>query len=205
MPRTIRDVFNQGDLNKLGSAALVLALGDELNNSVQTLVSAAVAGLVTLPDAFRAQAVLQAFDRTNGVYLAVAANEVVAGAGQVSVLATGNISVDPACLSVELMFVPSEGIVVTETLQVVAGVATFLAGKNGRKLLTSNVDVGVIPGAKIVAIRGPAPAAGRSAISADGATVRFNAADVVNGQATVKYIAGPSTTGVSRLNSVSQF
>jgi len=200
MARSIRNILDQGDLNKLGAAAQQQALGSTLNLTPASAVLTAVAGVALLPDDAAAAQVLMAWDRTNGVYLTVAAPETVAGAGQVSVSPTGDLRVDPACLSVEVLYLAMEGTLVTETLQVAASAATFLSSKVSRRILSASVVTGIIPGAKVVAARGSAPAATGVALTDDGAGIVFNAADVVAGSCTVTYLASPTVFANARLN-----
>lgn len=204
-PRTLREVFDQGDLNKLGSAAKVQALGTTLGLGVSSVVLPVTAGIAVLPDGAKALAALGGFDRTNGVYLQATAPETVAGAGQITVTPAGDLSVDPACAEVEAAFVVAEGVVVSETIQVVGSVGTFLSGKRGKKVLGVVVDDGLVPGTKGVAARASVPALGTAALSADGSGVVFNAGDVVNGQATVRYVSTPAASAIQRLGSTVQF
>lgn len=203
--RTLREVFDQGDLNKLGSAAKVQALGATLNLSPVTAILPVVAGVATLPAAAKAAQVLEAWDRTNGAYLAVTAPEGGAATGKIAVSPTGDLDVDNTCASVEVVYIPAEGVVVTETVQVTGSAASFLGGKTSRRLLAASVVTGVAPGPLTVVARASVPAATEVSLDADGAGVTFNAGDVVNGTATLTYIANPSVFANDRLNGSVQF
>jgi hypothetical protein len=182
---------------------MALPAGEAFNLLARSEVLTPVAGVVS--PSVPAMSIWSAFDRTNGVYLAITAPEVVAGAGSVAVAANGGVTVDPACLSVELVYVAAEGTIVTETVQVVASVATFLAGKTGIKVLSATVLAGIVLGAKATVKRATAPAATKVALSALGTGVTFNVADVVNGSASITYLARPSRSIGASLNGAVNF
>jgi len=200
---TLRDALNRANPNHVGDGLQALPGGEAFNLLPRSEVLAAVAGVVS--PSVPALSIVSAFDRTNGVYLAITAPEVAAGAASVAVAANGGVTVDPACLSVELVYVGAEGTVVTETVQVAASVATFLAGKTGVKVLSATVLTGVVLGVKATVKRATAPAATKVALNALGNGVTFNAADVVAGTASITYVARPSRSVSDSLNAVVNF
>lgn len=192
MSRTIRTVLDEANPNKLADALHALPAGTALGLLPRTEVLPVVAGIAT--PSVPAAMVAQAYSRNGGIYLNGTAPETVAGAGQITTTPDGRLSVDPACTEVEATYIAVEGVVVTETLQVTGSTATFLAGKHSQKVLSVNVDAGIIPGGKTLVTRGTPPAAGEAALIGSGAGLILNAADVVNGQVTVTYVALPSRT-----------
>jgi len=201
--RTLRDALNDANPNHVGDGLMALPAGEAFTLLPRTEVLTATAG-VALPSV-PALLVLSAFDRTNGAYLTQAAPEVAAGAGQVSVLADGSISVDPACLSAEVVYVADEGTRVTEVLQVVASAATFLAGKTSAKVLSAVVLAGIALGPKGTSIRANTPAPGFVALTTNGDGIILAAADVVTGSVSVTYMARPSQSVAARLNGAVNF
>lgn len=198
MSRTLRTVLNEANPNKIADALHALPAGEALGLIPSNIVVTPVAGVVAMP--VPVVGVIFAWDRTNGVELTSGAPNVPAGAGNYAQMADGSVTVDPACLSAELTYLAAEGTVVTETLQVVASAAAFLSNKHGVIVTAASLTAGIALGPKAVASRGTAPAAGSVALNGQGNGVAFNAADVVNGQCTVSYVARPVRSVAEALN-----
>jgi len=193
MPRTLRSVLNEANPNKTSSAMQSLPAGEAFNAGLTSAVTyPAVAGVVNplTPMAI----ILTAWNATGGVPLTVITTGAVAGAGQASIMPNGTVTVDPACLSVELTYKASEGVIVTETIQIAASVGTFLAGKRAKIVTAATVVTGVAPGPKGVTVRAVAPAATKVALNGAGTGILCNAADVVAGTVTVSYVAWPTVS-----------
>jgi hypothetical protein len=198
MSRTLRSALNEANPNKIADGLRALPVGEALGLIPGNIVVNPVAGVVKMP--VPCLQAIGAWDRTAGVALTQGPDNVPAGAGGYAQMADGSVTVDPACLQAEILFLAAEGTVVTETLQVVASAATFLSGKHGVIVTAASVTAGLALGPKTTALRGTAPAAGTVALNGAGNGVAFNAADVVNGQATVSYVARPTRSVAEALN-----
>ncbi len=198
MSRTARAVLNESNPNKVDAAMQLLPGGEAfaLIPARRTLV--AVAGVTTLPTNEKAAAVLAAFSTgASPGWKAPVPAGTAPGAGQVGINAFGDIVFgDAGVVAAEVVYVMAEGTVTTFTgLAVVAGVLTFPSGLVPNMLLSATVVTGVILGAKVVTTRGTAaPGAGLVALQANGLTANFNAADVVNGTATIVALVDPTNT-----------
>jgi len=195
MARALRVSANEGLQPKLGAVAQSVRAGD-----AWTGCRMAVTGLVpdanevsALPDGFKASMVLKAYAAAGAATGELA--YVTGGApaaGEISTTPDGNLVTNAAdaVTSLEAAYMTYDGQVVTDVVTVTASVATFNASRAAYALISATVDAGVIPGAKTVVARGTAaPAAGQVAVQDDPTTVNFNAADVVNGSATLVYVA----------------
>jgi hypothetical protein len=198
--RSNRDVLNESNPNKLASSAQAIKLGNAL-----ALMPAFVSGSVssnrlTLPNAQKALAVLFAYSRTGTLtqQLVPIATGATPATGQVGVSPTGDIlfATADAVTSADVVYLPAEGEIVTETLPVVSNVATPLQGKEALILLSATVTIGGSVGAKTVTFRGAAVGAGQAAVT-DTGTIAFASADAAT-QATVTYIAKPSAGSAAR-------
>lgn len=204
MARSILDVLNESNPNKLPSAAQIAKLGSALGLEAAFLDSAVSANAIVLPNAAKALVGIAAFASVAG---ATGAKTFVSGgapvAGEFSVSATGDIvfAAADAVTQAEVSYMPIEGEVITESVSVAASSAALPSGRKACLLLSATLDAGIAPGPKTVMARGAAPAAGEAAISASGLAVAFNAADVVAGSCTLTYIVTPGSGGTSSLTS----
>ena len=204
MARTIKDVLNESNPNKLPSGAQIAQLGSALALEPIFVDSAVVANTIALPSAAKAKLGLAAFASAGGATGPLA---YVAGgapvAGEFSVSASGDIvfAAADAVTRAEVSYLPFEGELITESVFVAASSAALPSGRKAVLLVSASVISGVIPGAKIVVDRGSAPAAGEVAINAAGSAIAFNAADVVAGQASLTYVITPGSGGTSSLSS----
>lgn len=196
---TLHDSLNTANPTSLPSGAQVAKLGDALAITPAFARGATSSGntLLVLPTNAKAIRILSAFAIAGGVtgYLVPDEGEAAPATGHCSVSPSGDILLRgaDAITSIEVTYMPCEGAIVTETINVAASVGTLLSGKAARKLLSATVVTGVIAGAvgTIDARSAAAPAAGHCSLSLNGLTVNFNAAQVVNGTVSVTYIATP--------------
>lgn len=205
MSRPLIDVLNEGNQNKLGSAAQAVELGNALGLVTRFIKAPVVADVIALPDGFKAASIVRAFATaggTTGMKTPVLPEGAVA-ATQVGTTPTGDIlfAAADAVTSAEVEYaVLEDGGVFEEDIDVVASALVFPQGRGAVVLLAASVLVGLVLGAKVIEARGAAPAAGDAALATDGLGVTFNVADVVNGKAHVKYAAAPGVGPGSELS-----
>lgn len=196
MTRTLRAALDESNPNKLPTAAQSLPLGRGLSLLCLFAADAVASNVLVLPEEQKAGQVLRAYARVGGStgYKTVVAAETAApAAGQVAITPSGDIrfAAADAVTEAEVIYAPMEGEIFEDSVEVAASAATLSQSRRALQILSVTVDVGLIPGAKAIAARGSAPAAGSAALSAAGTGLAFNAADVVAGRATVRYIAVP--------------
>lgn len=203
MSRPLADALNESNPNKLPNAGHDAMLGSALGkNPAQFGTFAVASNEAVLPQDYRAAQLLSVFVRAGGAtgYFTIVGEETAPAAGECAVNAEGNVAFNAAdaVTSAEICWVPCEGNVITETMQIAASAGTFLQSRRARKLISASVTVGVTPGAKAILPRGSGSVAASVSINAAGDGLTWNAADVVAGSATVTYVATPSQgTGVS--------
>lgn len=204
MARTIKDVLNESNPNKLPSGAQIAQLGSALALEPIFIDSAVSANAIALPNASKAKLGLAAFASAGGATGPLA---FVAGgapvAGEFSVSAAGDLvfAAADAVTRAEVSYLPFEGEIITETVNVAASAAALPSGRKTSLLIAASVVTGIATGAKSVMARGSAPAAGEAAINAAGSSIVFNAADVVAGSALLTYVITPGSGGTSSLAS----
>jgi hypothetical protein len=203
MSRTILDVLDESNPNKLPSGAQLAKLGSALGLLPRFASGAVSSSILVLPDDAKARVGLQAF-ATAGT--TPGAKSFVIGTpatGQFSINALGNIlfaTVD-AVTAAEVSYIPFEGEVFTEDLTVSASSAALSSGRQAVMLISAQVLTGLVPGTKSVSARGAAPSAGSAAINTLGTAIAFNATDVVAGTCRVTYVITPGTGGTTSLAS----
>jgi hypothetical protein len=200
MARTLLAVLNESNPNKVSDALHAIKAGDAFALLPSFIAAAVVSDTLVLPTSAKAMSAMSAFATAGGAPGALA---FVAGgapvAGEFSVSASGDIvfAAADAVTAAEVVYFAVQGEVFTETVSVAASAAPFSSGRGGVMLLAASVGVGLSLGAKTPVARGSAPAAGEAALSADGLSVAFNAADVVIGSATLTYAITPGTGGTT--------
>jgi len=197
MSRTTRAVLNESNPNKVPSALQLLPGGEAvaLIPARRTLV--AVAGVTSLPSNEKAAAVLAAFSTgASPGWKTPVAPGATPGAGEVGISPDGDILFgDAAVVAAEVVYVMAEGTPTTLTaFSVVSGTLTLPSGITANMLLSATVVTGVLPGAVPVVDRGSTPGSGEVALSADGLTVEFHADEVIDGTATIEFLANPTLT-----------
>lgn len=205
MSRTVEEVLDEANANKLPTAAQVALLGRALRLNAAQFFAGAVAGNeLELPETAKGAAVLSVWTQGGaGGYKAIDARETAApAAGHCAITELGNIrfAAADAITDAEAVYAPIEGDMIEESIPVTAaGVGTLLQGRAAVLLLSAEITAGAAPGAVVVDPRATAVAAGHAAVAADG-QIAFAAADIGagGGTATVRYIARPSEgTGVN--------
>ena len=211
MSRSLRDIFNEGNPNKVPAANRSVRMGDLLNN-----VSQGIGGLTTAPTlafAFAGAAVLTpaetrrarvgvlGYVRAGGTpgFALVGSPITAPGAGQLAVGPQGRPLFETGVTDAEVTYCPVEGPVIEDFVDVAASAATLLRGNRAQTIIEVEVLVGATPGVKLVTFRGQgASVGGEVALSDDGLSVDFNAADVVAGTARIRYIAQPGNGAIVR-------
>ena len=213
MSRSLRAILNEGNPNKVPAAVNSLNGGTALALLPRSVQGAPVAAagitpvansdVLVLPENAKARAVLVAFAAagvTTG-YLTPVAGDGAPATTNVGVSPNGDILFDNATDDVtdaEVMYLPIEGPVVEDFVDVAASSATLLRGNRAVVLLEVEVLTGASPGAVLADERGNTPASGEAALNDTGLTVDFNAAQVVGGTARIRYIAQPGIGSAAR-------
>lgn len=198
MARTLRDVLNEANPNKVAMAEQLAKLGDTLVQGSALFYSGAVGGTtahtITLPNGRKALKILLALARTGGVtgYFTEVAPTAALATTQVQVTPTGDILflAADAVTAADVLYIAQDGTIYTDTVPVAANVAAFAQNRRGVVLLSVNRDTGGATGAATILKRAAAPAAGQSSLKLDGTGVTFAGADAVT-KATIQYIAAP--------------
>lgn len=207
MTRSLADVINEGNLNKVGNALASGRVGTILKGGRQYFRGAVSAGILTLP--VPAAVILRAI-ATAGTTLGPK-TPVIPAAGATGVPATTQVTISPtgnasfnvatdALTAAEVEFIAEEGEVFSEVLAVASNAAVPLASKNVIRLLSATSLAGTLTGALVVDQRGTAPATGHAAAKADGTGFAFNSADAVT-SVSVTYIATPGV-GATKADAV---
>lgn len=202
MSRSIKDVLNESNPNKLPSGAQVAQLGNALGLAPRFAAGAVAASILALASDAKASLGLTAFATAAG---STGAKTFVIGGAPVA----GEFSIDPkgdiifaaadAVTAAEVTYLSVEGELFTDELAVAASSAALSSGRGALVLISTEVISGIIPGTKTIAARASAPAAGSAAVSLLGTAISFNAADVVTGTCRVTYVVKPGTGGTSSL------
>ena len=202
MAQPLKDAGDQGNPNKVGDFNQVAKMGSALSRNAAHSALLAVSGdAASLPEGRKAAQVLEA-RATAGTAtgpLTPVDYGATPAAGEIAVSAAGDLEFAAAdgVTECEVVYMPMEGDVIEENVPVASSAASVAQGRRVRMLLEAEVLQGASAGTKTVANRGATPAAGEVAAADDG-TLAFNAADVVAGEARVKYIAFPGVgTGVA--------
>lgn len=201
MARTLHEVLNESNLNKIADAGNVLQIGNALAN-IRTAKVTVASNVATLPDGAKCLAVLGGFrtaGTATGAISGVGPGATLA-AGQAQPNAAGNIAffgVD-AVTAAEVTYLAYEGQVITRTVELAAGVHTI--GGGGGRLLISAAVGGV---AQTILARGDTtPSAGEARLSLDGSQILFPVAVT---DATVTFMPFPTTTVDAALRSSVDF
>ena len=195
MSRSLFNVFNESNPNKTADAGKLLGMGEAIKLIPAYFTGTVVANELQLPANAKAAAILSCFRLAGAAtgYAAPVLPTDVLATDQCKISATGDIRFfgTDAVTSAEVVYVARDGEIYTETITAVASSATLPQGKRGTTLLSARVVTGLIPGAKGILQRGATATAGNAALSVDGLSIAFNAADVVAGTVEVSYIAAP--------------
>lgn len=203
MARTIKDVLNESNPNKLPSGAQIAKLGSALSLEPVFLDSAVSSDTIVLSNAAKARIGVAAFASAGGATGALSPVSGAPAAGQFSISPTGDFlfAAADAITQAEVSYLPVEGELITESVNVVGSSAALPSGRKAVLLIAASITVGIATGAKTVVARDSAPAAGEAAINAAGTAIAFNAADVVAGSCELTYIITPGSGGTTSLAS----
>jgi len=203
MPRTLRDALNEANPNHVPDGLQRLPAGEAFGLIPRTEVVSIVSNVATL--SVPALRLISVYGQTAAAYATIVAPEATPAAGEATVNAKGQLAYTVANQVAEVTYIPVEGTIVTEVVQVAASVGSFLGGKKSQKVLSVEVVTGLVLGAKGVLARAATATSGNVSLRADGSGVSFNAADVVTGTARVTYVATPTQTVGARLGSTVVF
>lgn len=198
---TVHDSLNRANPNSLADMLRKVSFGDVLAQSaVQTVrrVNMDAAGtnpgnvatvdVLVLPDFAKASHILRAYARagTAGTgEMTVASKDATPATGEIAVAPNGNIVTlaADAITEVDITYVPEGNVTVVESVFPAASdsvaVPTPITDRGLVAVLEAEVVEGTGTGNKIVLTAGGSPSAGQCAMSADGTTVEFAAADAV--------------------------
>ena len=186
MSETYLDTLNRADLNSLADMARGIQFGTILSHIPRTIrAQVPVANTIALPNNLKAHRIMSAWMRTgsqNTGNLTVAAYGAAPNAGEVGIGANGNILFNNAdgVTSVDVVYYPTQGDIVTLDLQVVANVATLPTSIAAVKILSATATVGGVTGACTVLFPAAgAPAATQCRLNVALTTVSFAVADAV--------------------------
>ncbi len=198
LQRPLREALNESNPNKIPAALQVARIGDALHGTLRYARGTCNAsGVLELPADGKAltlsRARILSGTGTVGEKTITVPNTAPGGATNAAISAGGNVAFNGADATtvVEVWYNTSQGAVVTLDLAAVASVATFPGDDRGVLLISASVTDGVSNGDVGVLARGTAASSGNAALSNDGASVAFNAAQVVNGIVRVAYLRAP--------------
>lgn len=199
MARSLKAVLDESNPNKLASAGQSVLLGSCLGTLpvlARGTVGGVTANTLILPENAKARSIVAGFAVAGSV-----TGPLVPQNRQGTTPTTTQVAIDKngdlvffgtdAITSAEVSYIPYEGQIIEDFVQVIGGVATLLGSRKAFQLLFANVIAGVATGVKGQNLRGAAASSGFAALSLVGTTVAFNAADVVTGSARIRYIAQP--------------
>lgn len=207
MARTLSQALNESNPNKIASALQSLECGNAFAAAPVFYKGTVTSNVLTLPENARAAYGL--------VALATAGSVAGVKTFTLGTVATTEFAIDgagnivffgaDAVTSAEVWYIPVQGDVIEEGVPVASSVATFSASRGSVLVLSAAVTTGIITGSKIVDARAGTPGAGHVSLSLVGTSVAFNAADVISGYATIRYVVTPGTGNtvslVNKLNS----
>ena len=196
MARTLREVLNESNPNKLADGCKEIRLGDRLTAGPVFAAGAVASNTLVLPDDAKAIYALRGYIRagTGDGPLGPAADPGAPAAGEVGVNATGDLIFAAADVvtEAEVHYIGADGQVYTDVeLGVASNVATLPA--NGLLLVRAEALAGTSVGVKTVQSRGATPAAGQAALNKAGTGVDFAGADAVT-RAKLTFVAAPEVS-----------
>jgi hypothetical protein len=199
MARSLRNILNEGNPNKVPAANQSARMGTAISLStrfVRGVVGSVTAHVLELPETGRAAQILKAHavaGTQTGIKTPVPGNS--PSAGQVGLTPDGKaiFQATDAVTEAEITYIPHEGSVVEETIVVTSGSGEGvpLSDRKAIVLLEAEATVAGAVGAKNtgVAARGATASAGEATLTHEG-HISFSPADTVT-QGLVKYVATP--------------
>jgi len=179
---TVRTELNKANPNQLAANCQAATLGDGLALMARTAVVtvAAATDIGALPATAKAKAIVSCYvsDPTALNYMVVALTDAAPAAGEVAITPEGDVIFNAAdnVLECELVYIPVEGELITETIPVVAaGTGTLLGGRRASQIVSATlIAPAATPGVKVVEARGTAV----GAVGAAGVCVDFSGVDI---------------------------
>lgn len=200
MTRTLRDVLNESNPNKLPNGAHDVLLGDACA-LLPVFLKAAVDtsnDTIALAEGRKAAQVIRCFvtDPTALKYLTPADPETTPAAGSVAVTPTGDIVFAAAdnVVGAEVVYIPVEGEIFEDVIQVATSLGAPLQNREGIVLLEAEILTGLEAGGDptpTVIARDSAATSGDVSLSRTGLVVTFHSDDIITGTARIRYIAAP--------------
>lgn len=194
MSRSLREIFNEGNPNKVDAAVQSARLGTLLSLGLRFFRGTVTTNVLTLPENARALALVyvRSVAGTTTDRLAIDSDGGTPAAGSATINPVGNVlfAAADAVTEAEVGYFAAEGDVVEDVITCASNQGTLLASRKALHVLEVTRLAGTDIGAATVVERGTAPADNQAAANDDGALILFNAADGVT-QARVKYIAIP--------------
>lgn len=199
--RTLKEIFNEGNLNKTQSAMRDAKLGTLLSMIPKFGVFAVSSNTIALPENAKAAVILRCYATagTTTGYL-TPSDLATPTTGLVGISATGNIlfaSAD-AVTAAEVYYLTHEGDVIEETISVTSNSGTLLGSREAFLLLSATQLAGTRTGTTTVVARAATPTTGQSCLGVTGKTVTFAAADAVS-SALVKYVRLPAVPAATAM------
>lgn len=194
MSRTLREAFNDADPNKTADLMRKVRMGDVLALGPRSVVGAVSGDVLTLPEGAKAVRLLKGYARAGTAtgYLEPIADDDTLAAGEIQITPTGDVAffATDAVTEAEVTYLTQEGEVVEQVLPVSSDLAALAQGAEGVILLEAEALAGSATGTATVVARGTTPSPGEAALTDDGASVEFAAADAVT-SARVKVVCFP--------------
>lgn len=199
MARILRDALNEANPNKIASALQELQCGSAFGAVPVWFKDSVTANVMSLP--VKAAFGLVAYATAGTVTGVKTYTTGAGGPGTFVINGQGNaVFFDAdAVTAAEIFYVPVQGEVFEETVPVTSKIASFTGSRGSVLLLSAEVVDGLVPGSKVISQRGDAAKPGAAALSVAGTTVVFEATDVVNGLARLRYVVTPNTGGTTSI------
>lgn len=200
---TARQSLNKGSASSLAVAGQLIPFGEAFSILPRTTRGVVTSHKLTLPEDGKAALLLAAYGMgtTSGwkTVLAFGSNAAPATT-EVRVDGAGDIlfAAADAITAALVRYIPVEGEVWEDVIDIAANVGTFLGSRRAQMILSATRLVGTATGVSTPVHRPATPTAGQVAISAtDDSQVAFPAADAVT-RATVRYLAIPGVGATVR-------
>jgi hypothetical protein len=201
MARILRDALNEANPNKIASALQELQCGSAFGAVPVWFKDSVTANVMSLPVKAAFGLVAYATAGTDTGVKTYTTGAVAPAPGTFVINGQGNavfFGAD-AVTAAEIFYVPVQGEVFEETVPVTSSIASFTGSRGSVLLLSAEVVDGLVPGSKVISRRGDAAKPGAAALSVAGTTVVFEATDVVNGLARLRYVVTPNTGGTTSI------
>lgn len=201
--RTIKQVLNEGTLQRLAPAFSTAKLGTLLGLTALSAVVTVASNIGVLPTTAKARCILRCYSTAGTLtgYLEPT-NLATPTTGLVGINQNGDLlfAAADAVTEVEVTYITFEGELVEEVITVASNSGTLNNSRRAAILLSATSLVGTLTGGLTNQARAATPTTGQVALGVTGKTVVFAAADAVT-QARVSYITYPTLGVTGALNS----